>query len=90
MTTFTPLRKQVLIAQVARKTTTDSGIIIEQARSVLDNETARVLAIGSEVTEVAVGDEVIVDWSKGNPITVDGEQRVVIKEEFIIAVLERD
>ena len=90
MSEVTPIRKQVLIAQIARKTVSSGGIIIEGARSVSDNETARVLAIGSEVTEVAVGDEVIVDWSKGNPITVDGEQRVVIKEEFIIAVIDRD
>lgn len=90
MSEVTPIRKQVLVAQIARKTVSSGGIIIEGARSVSDNETARVLAIGSEVTEVAVGDEVIVDWSKGNPITVDGEQRVVIKEEFIIAVIDRD
>lgn len=85
-----PIRKQVLVAQIARKTVSPGGIIIEGARSVSDNETARVLAIGSEVTEVAVGDEVLLDWSKGNPVTIDGEQRVVIKEEFIIAILERD
>lgn len=85
-----PIRKQVLVAQIARKTVSSGGIIIENARSVSDNETARVLAIGSEVTEVAVGDEVLLDWSKGNPVTIDGEQRIVIKEEFIIAVLERD
>lgn len=85
-----PSRDKVLVAQIARKTVSSGGIIIENARSVSDNETARVLAIGSEVTEVAVGDEVLLDWSKGNPVTIDGEQRIVIKEEFIIAVLERD
>jgi len=90
MSEVTPIRKQVLVAQIARKKVSTGGIIIENARSVADNETARVLAIGTEVTEVAVGDEVLVDWSKGNPVTIDGEQRVVIKEEFIIAVLERD
>ena len=89
MSEVTPIRKQVLIAQIARKTVSTGGIIIEGARSVADNETGRVLAIGSEVTEVAVGDEILLDWSKGNPVTIDGEQRVMIKEEFIIAVLDR-
>jgi co-chaperonin GroES (HSP10) len=89
MSEVTPIRKQVLIAQIARKTVSTGGIIIEGARSVTDNETGRVLAIGSEVTEVAVGDEILLDWSKGNPVTIDGEQRVMIKEEFIIAVLDR-
>ena len=90
MSEVTPIRKQVLIAQIARKTISTGGIIIEGVRSVIDNETGRVLAIGSEVTEVAVGDEILLDWSKGNPVTINGEQRVMIKEEFIIAVLERD
>jgi co-chaperonin GroES (HSP10) len=89
MSEVTPIRKQVLVAQIARKKVSTGGIIIEGARSVSDNETARVLAIGTEVTEVKVGDEVLLDWSKGNPVTIDGEQRVVIKEEFIIAVLDR-
>ena len=90
MTTVTPIRKQVLLAQIARKTTTASGIIIEGARSIADHETARVLAIGSEVTEVAVGDEVLPDWAKGSPVTIDGEQRVIIKEEDIAMVITRD
>jgi co-chaperonin GroES (HSP10) len=90
MSEFKPTMKNVLIAQIARKTISSGGIIIEGARSVSDNETARVLAIGPDVKEVAVNDEVIVDWAKGNPITVDGEQRVVIKEDFIIAVIDRD
>ena len=67
MSEVTPIRKQVLIAQIARKTISTGGIIIEGVRSVIDNETGRVLAIGSEVTEVAVGDEILLDWSKGNP-----------------------
>ena len=90
MSEVTPIRKQVLIAQIARKTVSAGGIIIEGARSVADNETARVLAIGSEVTDVQVGDEVLVDWAKGSPVTIDGQQRIIIKEEFIIAVIDRD
>lgn len=89
MTEFKPTRKNVLIAQVARKTTTDSGLIIEGARSVLDNETAKVVAIGPEVTMVNIGDELLVQWEKGSVITLNGEQRVVINEDYIVAVLER-
>lgn len=89
MSEFKPFRNQVLIAQIARKTISTGGIIIDGVRSVIDNETGRVLAIGSEVTEVGVGDEILLDWSKGNPVTINGEQRVMIKEEFIIAVLDR-
>jgi len=84
-----PTRKNVLVAQIARKTTTDSGIIIDNAKSVMDNETARVVAIGNEVTMVNVGDELLVQWEKGQVVTVDGEQRVIISEDYIIAVLNQ-
>jgi co-chaperonin GroES (HSP10) len=86
---FKPIRKNVLIAQIKRKTTTESGIIIEGVKSVADTETARVLGIGDEVTMVQVGDELLVDWSKTGVITLDGEQRCVIDESNIIAVLDR-
>lgn len=86
---FKPIRKNVLIAQIKRKTTTESGIIIEGVKSVADTETARVLGIGDEVTMVQVGDELLVDWSKTGVITLDGEQRCVIDEINIIAVLDR-
>tara|TARA_B110000503_G_scaffold138110_1_gene223634 strand:- start:294 stop:557 length:264 start_codon:yes stop_codon:yes gene_type:complete len=85
---FTPLKKKVLIASIEKSKTTESGIILEGS-GVGDIETGSVLAIGSEVTLVAVGDEVIVDWAKCKSVTVNGDQRVVIDEEFIIAVLER-
>jgi len=84
-----PTRKNVLVAQIARKTTTDSGIIIDNAKSVMDNETARVVAIGNEVTMVNVGDELLLQWEKGQVVTVDGEQRVIISEDYIIAVLNQ-
>ena len=90
MTTVTPTRKNILIAQVARQTTTSSGIIIESARSVLDNETARVLAVGPEVEFVKVGDELLVDWAKGQVIQVDGEQRLIINEKDVVAILEKE
>jgi co-chaperonin GroES (HSP10) len=86
---FVPLKKNVLVANIERVKTTLSGIIIEGTSGMSDNETGRVLEIGSEVNEVAVGDEILLDWAKSTPVKVDGEQRVVITEEFIIAVIER-
>jgi co-chaperonin GroES (HSP10) len=86
---FKPLRKNVVIAQIKRATTTSSGIIIEGARSIADTETGRVISIGDDVTLVKVGDELLVDWSKTGVITLDGEQRCVIDEINIIAVLDR-
>lgn len=84
-----PTRKNILVAEIARQTVSSGGIIIEGARSTNDHQMARALSIGSEVTLVQEGDELLLDWSKGQPVMVNGEQRVLISEDHVIAVIER-
>ena len=84
-----PTRKNILIAEIARQSTSAGGIIIEGARSTNDHQMARALAIGSEVEFVKVGDELLVDWAKGAVINLDGQQRVLISEDNVIAVIDK-
>ena len=44
--------------------------------------------IGIGVNTVKVGDKVLLEWNKASVVTVDGAQRVMLLEEFIVAVLE--
>jgi len=83
-----PLKKMVLIGEQKREQTTAAGIIIEGTRGTGDMAKATVIAVGPEVTEVKVGDIVLPEWGKSSPVTIDGVQRAMIKEEFIIAVFE--
>ena len=83
-----PLRKMVLIAENLVDQTTDSGIILDGTTSARDSKTGTVLAIGSEVTAVNVGDKVYLEWNKGQVVKIDDAQRVMIKEEFIVAVVD--
>lgn len=83
-----PLKKMILIAEQKREQKTDSGIILEGTRGTGDMAKGIVLAVGPEVTEVKVGDVVLPEWGKSSPVTIDGIQRAMIKEEFIIAVFE--
>ena len=83
-----PTRKNILVAQVARQTISSGGIIIEGARSINDHQLARALAIGPEVEFVKEGDELLIDWAKGNVIDVEGEQRVLINEIYVIGIVE--
>lgn len=85
-----PLKDKVLVAE--NKTsdkTTETGIILDGANSVRDSRAGTVLAIGPDVTEVAVGDVVYLDWTKGSVVKVGDAQRVIIKVEHIVAVLEK-
>ena len=84
-----PTRKNILVAEIARQTVSSGGIIIEGARSTNDHQMARALSIGSEVEFVKEGDDLLLDWSKGQPVMVNGEQRMLISEDHVIAVIER-
>jgi chaperonin GroES len=83
-----PINDRVLIAENKKETKTESGIILEGARGVGDTAQGTVLAVGPKVTEVKVGDVILLDWAKASPVKVGDAQRAMIKEEFIIAVVE--
>ena len=83
-----PLKKFVLVAENKKENKTESGIVLSDGARVGDTAKGTVLAIGDEVTEVKVNDIVILDWAKASPIKIGDVQRAMIKEEFIIAVIE--
>jgi co-chaperonin GroES (HSP10) len=82
-----PLKDKLLIAEGKKDTTTESGIILD-GRGLGNTTPGIVVSIGPDVKEVKEGDTVYLDWSKSSPVNVDGVQRVMISECFIIAVLE--
>jgi co-chaperonin GroES (HSP10) len=83
-----PLRKKVLVAENKSEVKSESGIILDGATSVRESKRATVLAIGPEVTEVKVGDVVLVEWAKATPVKVGDVQRAMIEQEHIVAVFE--
>lgn len=83
-----PLKDKVLVAENKRETTTASGIVLEGAQGLGESKTGTVLAIGPLVTEVKVGDKIMLEWTKAAVVTIDGNQRVIIKQEDIVAVLD--
>ena len=85
---FKPLKDKVLVAENNSEVKSESGIILDNANSVRESKTGTVLAIGPDVTEVQVGNKILLDWSKASVVKIDDAQRVVIKEADIVAVLE--
>ena len=86
MTTLQPLKDQVLVAENKRKTTTASGIILEGGTG--ESRSGTVIAVGPKVEDVKVGDVIYLLWNKSQVVVVDGAQRVLIKEEDIVAVVK--
>lgn len=83
-----PLKKKILVAENKSETKSESGIILDNATSVRESKRATVLAIGPDVTLVKEGDVVLLEWTKGTVVKVDDAQRVMIDEEFVVAVFD--
>jgi co-chaperonin GroES (HSP10) len=83
-----PLHDKVLVAENSRENTTESGIVIQGAAGTGESKSGTVLAVGPDVTDVKVGDVVYLMWSKAAVVKVGDAQRVIIKQEDIVAVLE--
>ena len=74
-----PLKDKVLISRIAAEKQTESGIIL---KSTDGPDKALVEEIGPKVNEVAVGDEVLVNWN--GAVKVSGKE--LDKEYYVIAV----
>lgn len=81
-----PLFKKVLVAEIKAVTKSDVGIILDGADSVREQNRAKVLAVGPDVTDVQVGDVILLDWTKASVVKVDGAQRAMVDQDHIVAV----
>ncbi len=92
-----PLHDRVLVKRVAEEDTTAGGLIIpdsakeKQARG-------QVVAVGNgrvdkegnvRALDVKKGDEVLFGKYAGTEIKVEGEDRIILKEDEILAVVEK-
>lgn len=68
-----PLHNKVVVERITGENVTEAGIILQKQ----DIERAKIVAVGPDVTEVVVGEIVLLDWSKATKsgdffiITVD-------------------
>lgn len=83
-----PLKDNVLIAQIKTENATASGIVLSGG-DLGETKTAVVLAVGPDVLDIKVDDVVIPTWGKASVVMVDGNARMMIKEEDIMMVLEK-
>ena len=74
-----PLKDKIVVSRIAAEKTTSAGIILKTTDG---PDKALVEAIGTKVDEVAVGDEVLVNWN--GAVKVSGKE--LDKEYYVIAV----
>lgn len=73
-----PMKDKIAVERIAGEKSTASGIIL---RSTQEPDRAVVTAIGPDVTEVKVGDEVLLNWNMATKF--DGEMYIVPITEVI-------
>ena len=56
-----PLHNKVIVERIPGETISAGGIVLHRSN---EPDRAKVLAVGPEVDEVAVGDIVLLDWNK--------------------------
>jgi len=82
-----PTKNYVLVADGGDTVskTTAGGIILQTAVET-GSKPGLVLSVGPAAVAVKALDKVALDWSKGMPITIEGEKAVLISEDFIYGV----
>ena len=92
-----PLQDRVLIKRVEEETKTKGGIIIPDTAKEKPQE-GLVVAVGSgKVTdkgtrvapEVKKGDRILFGKYSGTEIKVEGEEHLILREDDILAILEK-
>lgn len=83
---FKPLGKRVLVQRTEVEEKTASGIILVDSAKEKPN-TAKVIAVGSEVTELKKDDVVVFEQFRGTELSLEGEDYLVLDVENIIGVM---
>ena len=77
-----PLRSKVALKEFIQESKSNAGLVL--MGSLESTPEFGVIAIGPEVTEVKVGDRVMIEMGRGNIV----EDMLIIDEQFITAVVE--
>jgi co-chaperonin GroES (HSP10) len=82
-----PLKSKVILELIEKDTVTTGGIILAKADPTEANR-GRVVAVGSDVTDVEVGQEVLPNWNAAQKTKHENETFYIIEEEQIVLVFE--
>jgi len=97
MSSIRPLHDRVIIKRIKEEEKTKGGIIIPDTAKEKPIE-GEVIAVGNgkiqedgkvRKLDVKVGDRVLFGKYSGTEVKIDGEERLILREEDILGVIER-
>lgn len=83
---FKPLGKRVLVKRLEEENTTSSGIIIPDNAKEKPSQ-GDVVAVSSEVNELAEGNKVLFGKYSGHEVSLEGEKYLVLDVEDIYGII---
>lgn len=84
---FQPLGKRVLVQRVEEATTTASGIIIPDNAKEKPSQ-GKVIAISSEVENIAVDDTIVFGKYSGSELSLEGTKYLVMEVDDVLGILK--
>lgn len=85
---FKPLGKRILVEATEEVKTTASGIIIPDNAAKEKPQTGKVVAVSSEVSDVANGEVVVFAKYSGSEVSLDGKKFIVLNVEDVLGVIK--
>lgn len=82
-----PLKDRVVAKPVEAAAKTSSGFYVPDSAKEKP-QIGEVVAVGSDVKEVKVGDKIVYEQYKKDDFKLDGEELFIVKEENILAVVK--
>ncbi|MDD2451363.1 co-chaperone GroES [Sulfurovum sp.] len=83
---FKPLGDRLLVERIEEASTTSSGIIIPDNAKDKPSQ-GKVIAVGSEVEEVKVGDTIVFGKYAGSEITIDNTVYLIMEQSDALGIL---
>mgnify|MGYP000862668282 FL=1 len=83
-----PLGERVLIKQTEQEEVTKSGIVLPGTASKEKPIVGEVLAVGSKIEEVKVGDKVIFEKYSGTEVKDGEESYLILEKDNVLAIVE--
>jgi chaperonin GroES len=84
---FQPLGNRVLVERMEETQATASGIIIPDNAKEKPSQ-GKIVAVGSDVEEISVGDTVVFGKYSGNDITLDGTEYLIMDADDIFGIIK--
>lgn len=84
---FKPLKDRVFVSYAEEVERTAGGLYVPETAKEKPQK-GKVEAVGSEVKELKVGDNILFDKYSGSKVKIDDKEYLIAKEEEILGIIE--